>query len=207
MDTETTKAIVDTISSNSIIIAILSSSLLAAFIASIVNGLFSISLKKREYQYIFFQEVIKKRIEAYEFIESQIAVLTSSAVDENGKAYHLIFAFGEDEFYDLQKNMAFAKAKGVWIGGKTNALLTEMNYLFLKISNEYDLTHQLEDAGKQNYKQIAYLRTKLEASFIKDISTLHNVKEFLNKKANIKASYNLVQLNKNNDKTKHSLRV
>ena len=45
---------------NTIIIAILSSSLLAAFIASLVNGVFSILLKKREYQYIFFQDVIKK---------------------------------------------------------------------------------------------------------------------------------------------------
>lgn len=179
---------------NTIIIAILSSSLLAAFIASLVNGVFSILLKKREYQYIFFQDVIKKRIETYEFIESQIAVLKTTAVDNDGSAYHLIFAYDEDKFYELQQNLFLAKSKGIWLSEKTGNLLTELNYLFLQISHKYDLSTQLEEAGKNNYQIVATLRTRLEASFIEDFATLNDVKKFLKNKKIDQTSFNTIEL-------------
>jgi len=64
----------------------------------------------------------------------------------------------------------------------------------LQISHKYDLSTQLEEAGKNNYQIVAKLRTRLEASFIEDFATLNDVKKFLKNKKIDQTSFNTIEL-------------
>jgi hypothetical protein len=165
-----------------LLVAILSSSLLAAAFTSLASGFFSVYVKAKEYENEYFKEVIKRRLEAYEFIEAQISLLKSASYDNDGRAYHLIFAFGEDKFYEYQRNLGFAISKSVWINDRTKTLLIELSRLFLKISNDYDLERDLILAGKDYYQAIALFRERLESSFSNDLLDLHKIRKFFKQK-------------------------
>lgn len=169
--------------SNEIIIAILSSSLLTALFTALINGWFEISMKNKDYQNMFYKDIIDKRLEAYKFIDTQICVLKNSAYDgEDNKTYHLIFAYGEDDYYNFQKNLHIALSKSLWLSAETKKFLSELNLLFLKMSLKYNLKVDLIDCGKEYYEEIVKVRDLLEKSFCKDISEMHNVKKFLKNK-------------------------
>jgi hypothetical protein len=165
-----------------LIVAVLSSSFLAAAFTSLVSGVFSVYVKGKEYENEYFKEVIRRRLEAYEFIEAQISMLKGSSYDSDGRAYHLIFAYGEDKYYEYQQNLIFAVAKSVWINDRTKDLLIELNRVFLKIGNDYDLKNELLAAGKDYYEQIALLRDRLEKSFSNDLMDLHKIRKFFREK-------------------------
>jgi len=87
-----------------IIIAILSSSVIAAIISSFI----SIYNRKKDFENDFFKEVIHKRLQTYQFIESQIAVLISSVVDDDNKMYHLVFSYGYEKLDEFHLNSFLA---------------------------------------------------------------------------------------------------
>jgi hypothetical protein len=170
------------LNANTLIIAILSSSLLAAALTSLATGLFNIYIKGKEYENKYFEEIIKRRLEVYEHLEVFLSLLKTSSVDSDGRPYHLIFAYGEDKFYEFQQHFHYAISKSVWLDARTKDVLQQFTILFYELSDRYDLEKEHLEAGKHCYERVVELREKLEKSFSDDLRKLHKVKRFLKNK-------------------------
>ncbi len=71
---------------------ILTSSVVSAIISSLVNSFFSFRLKSVDYKYTYYKEILSKRLNAYQFLEAQIAVLKAIVLDEeDNQTYHMVF--------------------------------------------------------------------------------------------------------------------
>jgi hypothetical protein len=182
-------------SQRELITLLLTSSLLSALLTSLLTGVFSLLGKKREYRSAYYKEVLQRRLDAYEFVDTQISMLKSSVYDKDRtRMYHFIFAHGVDEFYKFHQNLFFAVSKALWISPPTQSVLLDMNRLFVSISEQYDLENQLVEAGKHYYFDIANMRDRLEAALLNDLRDLDNIPKFLKQKQTEEKSY--VQLDK-----------
>ncbi len=159
---------------------ILTSSLIAGILSAIVSAIVSIILKKIDYRNEYYKILVHKRLNAYEFLERQIAVLKISVLDSSdGKAYYMIFDETSDEFHNYQKNLVAAMAYSIWINTKTVTIMEDLNGLFYQIGNLINEDNIIE-IGKKYYDEIFILRKKLEISVRKDLLNLYKL-EKLNK--------------------------
>lgn len=158
---------------------ILTSSLIAGILSAIVSAIVSIKLKNLDYKNEYYKKILEKRLDAYKFLETQIAVLKSSVLDEDGKGYHLIFAYGENEYHKFQSNLIAAMAYSMWINDQTVDHMEKLNELFFKISRKpMKDDKEVIKLGKENYHAIAGLRKQLEDSVRQDLLNLHDLKKF-----------------------------
>ncbi|WP_020539252.1 hypothetical protein [Lewinella cohaerens] len=156
----------------SLITTIVSSSVIATILSSLIN----LYTKKQDFKYEYYKILIKKRIESYEWIEQQIAVLKTSVLDSNDpRPFHQIFSFGKDYFLEHSAFSIKVNANNLWLNSKTNDILQKLVYIFNKIGFEYDTDNDTEliEAGKAYYEEIAELRDKLEDSVRRDLLRLH----------------------------------
>jgi len=115
---------------------------------------------------------------------------------DDGKAYHLIFAYGKDNFYDLQKGLMVVMAKSLWLSDDLQNIVVSINRELLDASFTAQDDEGLINVGKEKYQKIASLRHQLEQRFSHDISTLHQIKPFLKrKKAKSKNEFSLFKIN------------
>lgn len=174
---------------------IISSSLASAIITTILGGIISGWLKRIDYADEYYKQILKRRIEVYELLEAEIGILKQSCLDDDGKAYHLVFAYGKDSFYDLQKGLMAVMAKSLWLSDDLQDIVVSINREFLDASFTAQNDEALITVGKDKYQKIANLRHQLEQRFSHDISTLHQIKPFLKKKSKSKSEFSLFKIN------------
>lgn len=157
---------------------ILTSSLIAAILSAIVSAFVSIKLKSLDYRNEYFKKILEKRLDAYKFIETQIALLKNTVLDNDGLAFHQIFAYGEDGFHEYQKNLIVAMSYSMWINEKTTDYMEDLNAVFFKISGKISNQNDeyVSKIAKQHYHEISKLRKLLEDSVRNDLLNLHNLK-------------------------------
>lgn len=173
---------------------VLSSSLASAIISTVLGGVVSSWLKRIDYADEYYKQVLQRRVEVYELLEAEIGILKQSCLDDDGKAYHLIFAYGKDKFYDLQKGLMVVMAKSLWLTDDLQDIVVSINRELLDVSFRAQDDEQLISVGKDKYEKIATLRHRLENSFSYDIGTLHRIKPFLKRKAKSKAGFSLFRV-------------
>lgn len=175
---------------------ILASSLIATIVSSIISAIISIKLKSLDYKNEYYKIILEKRLEAYKFLETQIAVLKGSVVDDDGQVYHLIFHEGEDKFNEFQMNLFLAFSFGMWINASTMKRMEELNELFLKISRKIEglSEEDIQKTGTSFYGEIVRLRSNLENSIREDLLNLHNLKSFKKNKAKPKKESQIIQI-------------
>ena len=157
---------------------VLTSSLISGTVSAIISYFVNLRMKKLDYKNEYYKILIKKRLDAYQFVENQTAVLRNIAFDEDDNhAYHLMFAYGEDKCIEFQQNIMIANSKGLWIDEATSKTLDEFNHLFYSINNKIHnkSKEEIEKIGKDYYKQMSNLRVKLENNLRKGFNDLHNV--------------------------------
>jgi len=162
---------------------ILTSSVIAAIVSAIISAIVSIKLKHLDYKNDYYKEIIRKRLNAYQFLETQVAVLKSTVFDDyDNKPYHMIFSSGEKELTNFQKNLFLAISYSIWIDEKTTSTMETLNEVFFHISLKIEQSENLTDLGKEYYKEIAGLRKTLEENVRDDLFNLHNLKKFFKSK-------------------------
>jgi hypothetical protein len=173
-------------SSFELIQIILTSSLVAGLISAIVSYFISIRLKRFDFKNEYYKEILKKRLKAYQYIENQISVLKAVVLGEDKKPYHSIFSFGEEKFYEFQKDLAAAISSSLWIDEKTNEELQKLNDLFFNLNNKIHSNgkQEMEEVGKLYYDKISNLRFSLENSVKNGLYDLHDVKKAFRVKKN-----------------------
>ena len=154
---------------------ILTSTVVSAIISSVV----ALVLKNVDFKNEYYKEIIKKRLEAYGYVERQIAVLKSSAIDDDNKPCHLIFFYGADKFLEFQDNLFAAMSYGMWIDKETIKELERLNDLFFtincKIKNKTET--ELINIGKEYHKTILTSRNNLEQATKKGLYEITNMKK------------------------------
>lgn len=169
---------------------ILTSTLVAGIVSTFVSYFISVRLKKLDFKNEYYKEILKKRLSAYEFIETQLGVLKTVVLDEaDNKPYHLMFSYGDQEFYNCQKNLLMAMSLSLWIDDDTADSLENMNDLFynLNLKTHGKSNNEIIEIGKKYYQNISDLRFNLENSTKKGLYNLHNIdKAFKTNKRNKK---------------------
>lgn len=176
---------------------ILTSTFVAGIVSALVSYFISIKLKKLDFKNEYYKEILKKRLVAYQYIESQLAVLKTVVLDKNdNKPYHMMFSYSDVEFFDFQKNMIMAISFSLWIDDETTENLEKLNELFynLNLKTEGKSNFELTNLGKKYYQHISDLRFQLENSTKRGLYNLHDIeKAFKIKKTNTKR--NIRELN------------
>jgi hypothetical protein len=163
---------------------ILTSTLIATVLSTIVSTIVAIKLKSLDYRNEYYKKILDKRLEAYKFLETQIAILKCTVLDDDKRPYHMIFSYGEDELNKFQTNLIAAFAYSIWIHEDTVSEMENLNQIFFKISHKTAnaFEGQVIEFGKEFYNQISTSRNKLEKLVRCDLHNLHDLKKFIKEK-------------------------
>jgi len=148
-------------------------------ISAVVTGVYNLLAKRTEYANEYYKVVIVKRIAAYQQLETLIASLKLSVLDiGDGKAYHLIFA-KNGELQGLYSMLADINLQALWLSEGAFEKAKEFNYHIFRSEG----VSKTIEFRKENYRGIAVLREEMENIVCEDMSSLHNVRPFLRRKA------------------------
>jgi len=165
--------------------SLFSGAIIGAFITAIVTafitGYFNIRTKDKEYKYSYSKMILEKRLHAYEELNSLIHTLYSSALDDDSKAYHLIFS-SEESFNAFFKKVYFSNSIKFWLSDDTNNYLKKISQELTRYLGLISNGKNIVTIGKEEYKFIAELRDKLEQSLLNDMKELYKIDKFFNEK-------------------------
>lgn len=165
---------------------VLASTVISGIISALISYIISVRLKNIDYKNEYYKKILDKRLDAYKYLENQIAVMKTTVMDdEDGKAYHFIFGSGSDGVIEFHKNLVVAMSYSIWINDKTVKIMEDLNQYFYLISSVND-EKQIVSKAKRDYHKIAGLRKELEKSVKSDLFNLHNLDEFIKEKKNEK---------------------
>ena len=152
---------------------------IVSVIGALLAGWFSLRTKQNEYANAYYKLVLERRLLAYEQVEGLIMQIKVTVVDNDDKRpYHILFS--KDDDHGAVYELLFAvMSSALWVSDDLFDLTRELNVLIYSGTN---LGEGLIGFGKQNYKTIAELRTKMEIAHMRDMLTLHEVPKFLRSK-------------------------
>jgi len=156
-----------------------------AFITCLFNNRQTMRVKHKEYVADYYKYIVKRRIAAYELLENFIVSIKIALIsdDDPTRPYHKIFSHEED-FYKAYKLLLEIQA--LWLSQDAYDITREMNYiLFRADTTEKSMT----EYGKENYENLANLRSKLENIVARDMLRLHDVETFLKEKKERKSEF------------------
>ena len=160
-------------------IAVLSSSLLTAAIGGLLAGIFALRAKSRDYINDYYKQVLEKRWEAYQLIETLIFNFKVASPDSNLRMIHQIFYRGPDDnpgsIYTL---IIRTSALAFWLSDDIFAKSREIDVLLLQRTSDVSW----QEFGALHYREFARIRVALERLYSRDLASLHRVPKFLNSK-------------------------
>ena len=159
-------------------IVILSSTVVSGLISAIISGWFSLRSKNTEYSNSYYKMILERRLVAYEVVDQLIRSIKAGVVDSDQRPYHLFFLKDDGQIYVYQK-ISEAMSKSLWLSEDVFDILRQFNVLVAEGSTK---EIGLIEFGKQKYKVIAELRTKLERACAQGMIKLHDVPNFLKNK-------------------------
>ena len=160
---------------------LLTSTVISGMLSSLISYFVSAWLKDKDYKNEYFKIILHKRLEAYEFLENQIAVLKSIVRNEN-KNYNLVFSYGIDKFLNFQQNLHLAMSYSYWFNENTLRKMETLNDFFFVISQQVENDQELLEIGKNKNDELSQIRTSLEICVKKDYLELYKIEIFLKSK-------------------------
>ena len=165
-------------------INILSNAGVAAIVSSFASYLINIFAQKHKYKDDYYKMVVKKRMDAYQYIETQIQVLKLTVVDNiDAKPYFMMFSGDRKMFFEGQTNLALVASNSLWLSEEMTDKLRQLQQDFLTI--EAKITDNPDNnirIGKEWYTKLGEDRRIIENCLKKDLLSLYNVKSFLKAK-------------------------
>lgn len=153
-----------------------------AIISSSISGYFNIFVKRKEYENEYFKQIVSKRLNAYEQLNQIIYIFKGSAQDNDGKVYHVIF-HNKESFEDFQMLLFNNKSNSFWYSDNLSKYLLDLFKEFGRIdakSKQNNISYS--EIAKEEYKNLATLRDKIEIELVKDLPKLYDINNFLNSK-------------------------
>ena len=168
-------------------LAISSSSLLSAIITGFITYFVNKKILNQTYKNEYYKSILEKRLNAYQYIETQIAVLKFTILDIDGKPFYQIFQNDYNKYLEYQQNIHLVLSHSIWLSSSMIDNMSALNQLFFTITTEItdDIKYNIE-IGKKYYYQISTLRENIEKCLLNDFKNLHKLDYFLNKEIKYK---------------------
>lgn len=164
---------------------LLSSAVVAALVSSVIAGIFNLRTKKSEYVNDYYKTIIGRRVAAYEQLEDLIISIKTAVLDgTDNKPYHLLFS-QEDKFHAAFDKLNRNNSHALWYSQEIFDLTREVGDMVYYGSKSSGVI----EFGKANYKKIAELREKLEQILASDLLELHDVRQFLKSKKELRSGF------------------
>ena len=107
-----------------------------------------------------------------------IGEIKIAVVDNDQRPYHLLFS-GDNDHATVYKLLLGTMSNALWLTDELFDLTRQLNLL---VYNATAPEKGLVEFGKNNYKTVAELRTKLERTLANDMLVLHDIPAFLKAK-------------------------
>ena len=171
-------------------VVILTSSVAGGVVGGIVSGFFALWSKSVDYANDYYKIVVRRRVEAYEELESLVSMFKTTLVDEDRLPYHYVFS-GENPWLEINGTVLRIKSHALWITGEAFDISRRLNLFLFHLPTD---TEGCIGFGKGNYQEIANLRAELERVVAKDTLSIHKVPAFLRAKRREKSSFSQINL-------------
>jgi len=151
--------------------------LASTVVAGLISSFVSYRLKFLDFRNEYYKIIIRKRLDCYVQVEKVVLLLQPFIVAENAKTkFHRIFETwsGIDDF---KTELRAAIYNGLWITKPTLQILRNMETMFIKMDNNYDIEHHDDSvmAGETYYLELEKLKNDLEDACRYDILHLHRI--------------------------------
>lgn len=155
-----------------------SSTVISALVSSLIAGWFNLRSKKDEYANIYYRMILERRMAAYEEVARLIGEIKISVVDTDQRPYHRLFSVDNDHtlVYELLHG---TMENSLWLTDEVFQLTRELNLI---VFNATTPNRGLIEFGKNNYRAVAELRTRLEKALSNDMLVLYDIPAFLKAK-------------------------
>ena len=161
-----------------LLLAFFSSSLLSAVFGGLIGGWFMLRGKRNDYANDYFKMVLSRRVNAYDEVERLIQQLKTSVLDSDGRPYHSLF-YSDDSKQAAYDLLGQSMSNALWLSDEMFGYIRDFNLILYRHgSSETGFTA----FGKQHYKEVAELRTKIEEVHLRDMLSLHQIPLFLKNK-------------------------
>jgi hypothetical protein len=172
-----------------LILAIFPSSIIGSVIGTLITGWFNLQVKDHEYENEYYKLVIAKRIAAYESIQRLITGLKTAVLDEDRQPYHLLLSY-EDGLPEAHKLLYEISSQALWLSDDMFRQTRDIGRLLFGATNHEGGTVAF---AKSQYKNLATFREEIERLHIRDMLSLHEVRQFLKSKK-VESGFDNVQL-------------
>jgi hypothetical protein len=153
-------------------------SLVSAAVGAGIGGWFALRSKNTDYANAYFRLVLDRRLAAYEEVERLVVQIKVAILDKDGRPYHALFSKDNDHDF-VYKLLLGIMSRALWL---SDDLFAETRALNVLIYSKTKSGAGLVEFGKENYRRIAELRTKIERLHARDMLALHQVPKFLKSK-------------------------
>jgi hypothetical protein len=170
------------------------SACISAMAVIITGGISYMALTKTkniDYKHSYYEKILQKRIEAYEFIEQMIFVFSWTTVTSDQKPYYPSIAT-QEQILEREKTMLQIAAYSIWISPEMNQLLEKLNIMLYKLENIKDA--ELIRIIVKKYNDFGEIKTRMKNQLNKDMLNLYDIESFLKNKKTEKLTQRLVDL-------------
>lgn len=172
-----------------LVLAILSSSVIGGAIGAFIAGRFNLRVKDREYEIQYYKLVLAKRIAAYESIQQLVTGLKTAVLGEDRQPHHLLFSH-EDGLPEAHKLLYEISSQALWLSDDLFRQTRDLGRLLFGATNHEGGTVVF---AKKHYQKLATFREEIERLYIRDMLSLHEVRQFLKTKK-VEGGFSNVQL-------------
>lgn len=167
-----------------ILTLLLTSSFLGAIFSAFITGLVNWLLSSKNYKLKTYEEIAKKRVQAYEKMVS-ISYQFKLFVSDNEKIVPYVFANGIKHLNDFQITMMEAFIESFWLDQNMSDLFTELNIYVHNVESEARSHENPDEYLKQiavrDKDKIRDINKRLSNQLRTDLLNIHEVERFIRK--------------------------
>lgn len=161
-------------------------SLVGVALSALVAYFTSIITQKNSYRDEYYKTIIERRLDAYNFIDTQLMVMRMTVYDEtDGKYYHVFFDNESSKFFEYQRNLTHATVRSIWVSAEMLEAITILSHIFYEISDSIsDDKEENIKVGKDYYDKLWIAQLNVSKALVTDIADLYDVDSFIKRKKN-----------------------
>lgn len=180
-----------------IITVLLTSSFLGAILAAMITGLINWRLSSRNFKYKSYEEIVKRRFQAYEKI-SRVQLSFNLYISDKTGITPYVFANGIQGLEDFQLTLIEAFSESFWLNEEVGSVMTELTVYIHNVDDEAknngntDPNNELILIAKRDADKIKAIKSKLAKQLRNDLINIHKVENFIRKNTEQKPEYKVM---------------
>lgn len=174
---------------------VLTSSFLGAVLGAIISGIFNLFISNNNFKLKSYEEIVKKRFQAYEQIAAVTLQFKLFIHDEDGIVVPYVFANGMKGLDNFQMLLMESFTYSFWLDEKMGSLVTELNALVYNMRSEAIMKQNSDEYLRKiaalDKEQIRDLSRRLSSQLREDLINIHKIENFVRSKTKSKESFSI----------------